>query len=100
METTAAQPSTTTENSRVNIKVLFFAKSRELAGCHEAELQLKSGQITCGNLLNILCEQFHLALIKHNVIIAVREEYCSDLEELLHLREGEEVAVIPPISGG
>lgn len=98
--TTVTSSTTSTTENRIHIKVLFFAKSRELAGCHEAQLELESGHITCGHLLNILCDRFNLTLIKHTIIVAVREEYRSDLNELLQLRDGEEVAIIPPISGG
>lgn len=40
-----------------------------------------------------------LASIEGNLIVAVNQEY-TEREQLIHLKAGDEVAVIPPISGG
>ena len=40
-----------------------------------------------------------LQSLGESVVLAVNQEYV-DREQVLHLRPGDEVAVIPPISGG
>ena len=38
----------------INIKILFFASSRGLAGCAEDVLDLESGTITAKDLLEVI----------------------------------------------
>lgn len=42
---------------------------------------------------------YRLQVIAENIILSLNEEYIDDNQQLT-LREGDEVAVIPPISGG
>lgn len=42
---------------------------------------------------------FSLLPIQGSVIVAVNQEY-TDKEQVIHLKSGDEVAIIPPISGG
>lgn len=86
-------------NDKVNVKLLFFAKSRELAGINECNLEIKR-QIICSNLLNEICNSYQLNDIKCNLILAINGDYCDDPSALLNLKEGDEIAVIPPLSGG
>ncbi|KAI4469114.1 molybdopterin synthase related [Holotrichia oblita] len=82
---------------RVNVKILFFAKARELAGCSEATLNVEES-ILYGDLLEIIVKTYSLEDIRNNVILAVNEEY-SDTSERILLKTGDEIAIIPPISG-
>lgn len=88
--------------SSIQLKVLFFAKARELAGdIREAQLELPlQEQYCCSDLLTLICDKYNLNLIKHNVILAVNEEYCDDLSNFVSLKSGDEIAIIPPLSGG
>lgn len=81
----------------VTVKVLFFAVSKEISGRNEAELRVKS-KILYSELKNIICETFNLQVIKHNIILAVNQDYCDEGE--LVLKENDELAVIPPLSAG
>lgn len=83
----------------VNIRVLFFAKARELSGCSECEEAFAS-EIECAKLIDVICARHNLEAIQRNIIIAVDGDYCDDPKAVISLREGQEVAVIPPISGG
>uniref|UniRef100_A0AAG5CQE7 Molybdopterin synthase sulfur carrier subunit n=1 Tax=Anopheles atroparvus TaxID=41427 RepID=A0AAG5CQE7_ANOAO len=84
-----------------SLKILFFAKSRELAGLSSAEdFLVPHAEIKCSDLLDLICNQFNLSIIRNNVILAHNEQYCDDLAETIRIRNGDELAVIPPISGG
>lgn len=87
----------------ISVKLLFFAKARELAGdiTHQT-FQLpkrKQGKYLCSDLLNLICDKYNLALIKDILVLAVNEEYC-DLDGEVTIETGDEIAVIPPLSGG
>uniref|UniRef100_A0A6M2DL39 Molybdopterin synthase sulfur carrier subunit n=1 Tax=Xenopsylla cheopis TaxID=163159 RepID=A0A6M2DL39_XENCH len=86
-------------NDHITINVLFFAKSRELSGRSNATLCVKS-KIKSGELLELLCSTYNLQSIRNNLLIALNQEYQSDMTLLLALKENDEIAVIPPISGG
>lgn len=83
---------------KVNVKILFFAKARELVGKSESILNLDE-TILYENLLNIIVETYSLQDIKKNIILAVNAEY-REVSETILLKGGDEIAIIPPISGG
>lgn len=84
--------------TEVNITILFFAKAREIVGKSEAILRV-SKNVSCNHLLDEIVEEFQLQSIKNNVILAYNQEFC-DLSAVLELKEGDEIAVVPPLSGG
>lgn len=84
---------------KVTVRILFFAKSRELAGRSEAIIEVNK-VIRGQQLLNILCELYQLTAIKDNLILALNSDYCDDLNVVLTLNSNDEIAIIPPISGG
>lgn len=48
-----------------------------------------------------MCVLFgRLSVLRDQVVLAVCQEYVPLGEQLLTLRDGDEVAVIPPLSGG
>lgn len=83
----------------VSVKILFFAKARELAGRSECNETL-SPSIPCAELFDRICAAHNLSKIKENIIIALNGDYCDDPSAVLALKEGDELAIIPPISGG
>lgn len=88
------------EEESVHVRVLFFAKSRELSGLNECSLEISKKKNLCSEVINYICDKFDLNIIKNNVIIALNSEYCDDLNAVLEIKNGDEIAVIPPISGG
>lgn len=89
----------------VHVNLLFFAKSRELAGTpSRTNFPLATsagGRLNGAQVLASICAHFpELRAIRDNVIIAHNEQYCEDLTVDIPLREGDEIAVIPPIAGG
>lgn len=83
--------------NKVSVTVLFFGKARELADKSRASLNV-TPHLSYTDLLNIITETFSLQNIRDNLILALNECYC-DCEEV-DLKSGDEIAVIPPISGG
>lgn len=82
----------------VNITILFFAKAREIVEKPRAPLTVPTKTI-CSHLLRKIVEEFQLHPIENNIILAHNQEFC-DLNAALDLKEGDEVAVVPPLSGG
>jgi molybdopterin converting factor subunit 1 len=81
----------------VQIRVQFFARSRELAGCAEAVEAVPPGS-SVGELLEKLFRRFpRLAELKKSLRVAVGLDYRSG--EYL-LRDGDEVSLLPPMQGG
>lgn len=81
------------------MKVLFFAKSREISGLAEQKIELPA-RLTGREALQTLCELHPgLEAIQRNLVLAVNEEYV-DMDGLLELRAADILAVIPPLSGG
>lgn len=83
----------------VRVKLLFFAKSRELAGLSECFIDLPK-TILCANLIKQLSETYNLDSLEEKFLLALNNDYCDEPNTILSLTTGDEVAVIPPISGG
>ncbi|KAL8590819.1 hypothetical protein ACOMHN_064157 [Nucella lapillus] len=85
---------------RVKVRLLFFAKSRELVGQKEAEVELLSRTTSQAVLEDLLTIYPGLRPISENVVLSLNEEYLEIGDQQVTLRAGDELAVIPPISGG
>jgi molybdopterin synthase catalytic subunit len=78
-------------------RVKLFARLSELAGTRETEVELGEG-VTTGDLYAILCRRYpSLAGMEQIVMFAVNSEYVTPEHPV---RDGDEVALIPPVSGG
>jgi molybdopterin converting factor subunit 1 len=81
----------------MTIKVKFFAILHDLAGVREATLELADGA-TVSTASTAIAKQFPpIARHLSRVAFAVNQEY-RDRETIL--RDGDEIALIPPVSGG
>jgi MoaE-MoaD fusion protein len=79
------------------MKVLFFAKSREAAGCSEGTLD-SSRKVTQPEFWALLVDKFPgLASMRKSARLARSETYLEANEEIF---PNDEIAVIPPVSGG
>lgn len=79
----------------MQVKVRFFARYREMTGQGESAVEVEEGT-TVAQLLKKLSLGFP-ELDNRHFLIAVNAEYAT-LEQ--PLRHGDEVAIIPPVSGG
>lgn len=82
----------------VNVKLLFFAQSKELAGTKESSILLPK-KLSYNQLLNIITENYNLQAIKNNILLAKNEEVCDEAIDI-EVNERDHIAVIPPLSGG
>ena len=78
-------------------KVRFFAALSEMIGARELSLELADGQ-TVSDLYRELCDRYpRLAEYGSILLYSVNAEYVPPEHTL---RDGDEVALIPPVSGG
>ncbi|XP_008072977.1 molybdopterin synthase sulfur carrier subunit-like [Carlito syrichta] len=85
---------------RCQVEVLYFAKSVEIAGVRSETISVPQ-EIKALQLWKEI-ESRHPGLVdvKNQVIFAIRQEYVELGDQLLLLQLGDEIAIIPPISGG
>ncbi|CAI5721617.1 unnamed protein product [Hyaloperonospora brassicae] len=83
----------------MKIKVLYFASAREDVGLREESVQLPDeSNTTLASLRRLLVDKYpHVASSIDRITFALNLEYSDDD---MALADGDEVALIPPISGG
>lgn len=80
----------------MTVVVKFFALGKELIGENQLELTLPEGA-TAGELIEQLKGNYPRFAALTSFLVAVNLEYA---ELNTPLKNGDEVAVIPPVSGG
>jgi len=80
----------------MNVKVKFFALGRELIGQRELQLQIPENN-SVANLIEKLKEEYPRFAQLNSYLVAVNMEYAGMDTQL---KDGDEVAIIPPVSGG
>ena len=103
----------TSATGNVNVKVLFFAKAKELVKASSQDIELNSKFNAVEDLLEVVETKFPgLKSLNRCFVLALNEEYLSEegmIENEMQLkqkspeillRDGDELAVIPPLSGG
>lgn len=79
-----------------NIKVKAFGITRDIVGQREMELEM-SGENTVSALRKLLNEKYPKMNGLKSLLIAVNNEYAEDNTPL---KSDDEIALIPPVSGG
>jgi molybdopterin converting factor subunit 1 len=87
-----------------HITVLFFASAREAAGgVSKIDLEIMDNCNNTSNLRTILAERYPklaaMVLDEDSLTLALNEEYVAS-GQVIDLKAGDTVALIPPISGG
>ncbi|WP_343313981.1 molybdopterin converting factor subunit 1 [Brucella sp. BE17] len=85
----------------MHVKIVYFAWVREKIGKDEDSISLPSSSITVGALityLKSLGEEYALAFEHDTVIRAAINQEHVELDDLV--KDGDEVALFPPMTGG
>jgi molybdopterin converting factor subunit 1 len=81
----------------MKVRLLFFAVLRDIAGTAERELALASGTTAQDVWQSLRSQYAKLADYTQPPMIAVNESYAGPDTVL---RDGDELAFIPPVAGG
>ncbi len=80
-----------------DVKVLLFGAAADRAGTRQIEVPVERG-VTLGELWSVLADQHSdLAPMRNTLAFAINGEYARP-EDLV--TPGDEVALLPPVSGG
>ena len=81
----------------MTITVLFFASLAETVGVRELELDVPDNA-RVADAVEVLASRYpKLGDLRHRIAVAVNLSYVDNSHELKH---GDELALIPPVSGG
>jgi MoaD family protein len=81
----------------MKVRAQFFSRLKDVTGCAEREIELRDGA-TVQDLLAKLFDEFPgLAEWNAHILTAVAVEYVGR-EEVL--KEGNSIAIMPPVQGG
>ena len=84
---------------QIMVKVLFFAKAKEIVQTSESNLTLASN-LTVDQIYQALEKKWpKLKILKRTFALALNEEYLEQ-DSTVTLNQNDILAVIPPISGG
>jgi sulfur-carrier protein len=81
----------------MKITVRLFAAAREVVGQQEVLLEIAAGADVAALKAQIASAFPHLAPLVARSLIAVNSEYAVNADRV---NEGDEIALIPPVSGG
>jgi molybdopterin synthase sulfur carrier subunit len=82
------------------LKLVFFASLRERLGSDGEILELPEKVTTVGELAAFLAQRgdnWQQVLLSSNVLAAVNQEMCDFSQAV---KDGDEVAFFPPVTGG
>lgn len=81
----------------MNLRVLLFARARDLAGSEQVAVTLPAGATVADLRRAVVALYPRLADLADRCAVAVDAEFA---EEGRVLTEGAEIALLPPVSGG
>ena len=80
----------------MNIKILFFGISKDLAGTNSVNIQIDK-EITAKDIRELLLRNYPSFSSMDTFSLAVNESYAEDDTRISN---NDVIAVIPPVSGG
>ena len=82
----------------MRVKLVFYGGLKRKVGAREQELSLDSNELTVEKLLDALAQRYpQLRGSLPSVACAVGSQIVGREH---HIRDGDEVALLPPVSGG
>ena len=85
------------DSKPISVRVLFFGAARDAAGREQLELSLGSPANVASAFGQLLSDYPALARFGNSLLLAVNQEYALPDRKL---SDGDELAVLPPVSGG
>lgn len=82
-------------NTKLSVKVKAFGITKDIVGGREVVIEVDG--ITVAALRRELLGKYPKLTGLRSLFIAVNQTYAADDQ---HLAEGDEIALIPPVSGG
>ncbi|HEX8141368.1 MAG TPA: molybdopterin converting factor subunit 1 [Pyrinomonadaceae bacterium] len=79
------------------VRVLFFGAARDITGSSEIELEISAPASAASALEEVLARYPELRRFGRSLLMAVNQEYAREDSDV---REGDELALFPPVSGG
>jgi molybdopterin converting factor subunit 1 len=86
-----------TSATDIRVKVLFFGRLKEIAGRSEDMVDLAEGAPIEALFARCVAQQPELARYRRSVVASRNQEFVAWSTPL---RSGDEVAFLPPVSGG
>ncbi len=86
-----------TKSRNMIIKVLAFGITKDIFGASSAEVEVDDETVTVNSLKTLLQQRYPRLQKLSSYMIAVNNDYGSG-EDVIHAND--EIAVIPPVSGG
>lgn len=81
----------------ITVQILFFGAARDAVGEDQVQLQLNSAATGRDALAQLISEYPDLGNFEKSLLVAVNQEYADPKRQL---RDGDELAIFPPVSGG
>ena len=81
----------------ITIKVLFFASVRDLVGDAQQMISLAEGVTVVDLIAELSAKHKRFVEMAPSLMVSVNQEY---VDRDTVLQDGDEVAFIPPVSGG
>jgi molybdopterin converting factor subunit 1 len=82
---------------RLRVQVLMYAGARQIVGSPSISVELAEPATVLDLRTQLKAEYPALANLLPNMMVAVDHEFAVDSQRL---KEGSEIALIPPVSGG
>ena len=78
-------------------QILLFAQLAESIGTDRITIELSNGA-TVNEALDELAQKHEtIAQMRNSIAVAINEQYCNAITEI---KDGDTLALIPPVSGG
>ena len=83
--------------TKVRVKVLFFGMLKDIVGRAEDRIEMDSGA-SLATVFDRYARQFpRLTDLQSSIVLACNHQFC---ERSKSVEEGDEIAFLPPVSGG
>ena len=76
---------------------MFFGVLRDVTGLREDSIEVPEGQVAAGVFDHYSARFPRLGEMSKSIVLAVNQKFCAPSEAL---KDGDELAMLPPVSGG